>query len=366
MSVARLMREALVGDLVKPGLAIDGAESNQVDQRSARNANLHILLLLSVILAPLVVRHISTEQYLPAFAGIALSLVFVANLWLLAIGRQAFLSPAMVLLLTVPLVVLSVIYGQEYSLFWIYPLLVAVPSVLKTSAGLALGVLCLLVTVPLVFSRFETGLAMIVSLSMIHTLLVSWWLMRTVNYQSSRFLDMVIHDPLTGAKNRRHFQHELKSAHSLWVRHKRISTLILLDVDHFKRVNDDLGHGAGDVALQGLVKVVQDRIRGVDTVFRYGGEEFAVLLPETSASRATVLANDLRARVEDTEIVAGRKITVSIGVCDVSVADSADDWVKKVDEALYRAKSAGRNRVEQVASVVQLPDAIGDALPVWR
>jgi len=366
VSVARLMREALVGDLVKPGLAIDGVESNQVDQRSARNANLHILLLLSVILAPLVVRHISTEQYLPGFAGIALSLVFVANLWLLAIGRQAFLSPAMVLLLTVPLVVLSVIYGQEYSLFWIYPLLVAVPSVLRTSEGLALGVLCLLVIVPLVFSRFETGLAVIISLSMIHTLLVSWWLMRAVNYQSSRFLDMVIHDPLTGAKNRRHFQHELKSAYSLWVRHKRISTLIFLDVDHFKRVNDDLGHGAGDVALQGLVKVVQDRIRGVDTVFRYGGEEFAVLLPETSASRAMALANDLRAQVEDTEIVAGRKITVSSGVCDVSVADSADDWVKKTDEALYRAKSAGRNRVEQVASVVQLPEAIGDALPVWR
>lgn len=366
MSVARWMREALVGDLVKQGLALEGSESDQAHLRRSRNANLHILLLLSVILAPLVVRHMSTEQYLPGIAGIALSLVFLANLWLLVIGREAFLSPAMVLLLTVPLVVLSVIYGQEYSLFWIYPLLVAVPSVLRTSAGLALGSLCLLVVVPLVFTRFETGLAVIISLSMIHTLLVSWWLMRAVHQQSRRFLDMVIHDPLTGAKNRRHFQSELKNAFSLWERHRRISTLVLLDVDHFKQVNDELGHSAGDVALQALVRVVQDRIRGVDTVFRYGGEEFAVLLPETSVSRAMILANDLRARVEDAEIVADREITVSIGVCDVSVADSADEWFEQTDEALYRAKSGGRNRVEQVASVVQLPEAIGDALPVWR
>ena len=140
----------------------------------------------------------------------------------------------------------------------------------------------------------------------------------------------------------------------------------MLDVDHFKSVNDQLGHAAGDEALKALVKVVQDRIRGVDTVFRQGGEEFAVLLPETNVSRAMILANDLRARIEDAEIVPGRTMTVSLGVCDVSVADSAEDWLQQTDEALYRAKSGGRNRVEQGASVVQLPETLGEALPVWR
>ena len=201
---------------------------------------------------------------------------------------------------------------------------------------------------------------------MIHTLLVSWWLMRAVNQQSRRFLDLVINDSLTGAKNRRHFQNELLKAFGLWSRHKRISTLLLLDIDHFKQVNDQLGHAAGDEALKGLVRVVQDRIRGVDTVFRQGGEEFAVLLPETNVSRAMILANDLRAKVEDTELLPGRTITVSIGVCDVSVADSAEDWVQQADAALYRAKAGGRNRVEQVASVVQLPEVLGEALPSWR
>ena len=366
MSVGRLMREALVGDLVKPGFAVTGGEADPADVRRSRNANLHILLLLAVILAPVVMHHAGTGQILPAAAGIALSLVFVTNLWLLARGRQAFLSPAMVLLTTIPVVVLSVIYGQEYSLFWMYPLLVAVPSVLRTGAGLGLGVLCLVVVVPLVFLRFDTGMAAIIALSMIHTLLVSWWLMRAVNQQSRRFLDLVIHDPLTGAKNRRHFQNEMRGAFDLWVRHKRISTLVLLDVDHFKSINDQLGHAAGDEALKALVKVVQDRIRGVDTVFRHGGEEFAVLLPETNVARAMILANDLRARIEDAGIVPGRTVTVSLGVCDVSVADSAEDWVHQTDQALYRAKSGGRNRVEQVASVVQLPEALGEALPIWR
>ena len=127
-----------------------------------------------------------------------------------------------------------------------------------------------------------------------------------------------------------------------------------------------MGHAAGDDALMAVVYVVQVRFRGVDTVFGHGGEEFAVLLPETTVSRAMILANDLRERIEDAEIVPDRTMTVSIGVCDVSVADSAEDWVQQADEALYRAKSGGRNRVEQVASVVQLPEALGEALPFWR
>ena len=193
MSVGRLMREALVGDLVKPGFAVAGSDADPADLQRSRNANLHILLLLAVILAPLIVRHASTGQFLPAIAGIVLSLVFVINLWLIAVGRQAFLSPAMVLLITIPLVVMSVVYGQEYSLFWIYPLLVAVPSVLRTNAGLGLGALCLVVVIPLVFMQFETGLAVIMSLSMIHTLLVSWWLMRAVNHQSPTYQQGVDH-----------------------------------------------------------------------------------------------------------------------------------------------------------------------------
>lgn len=366
MAFGQLMREALTGDLVKPGLAVSGAESDPAHLRRRRNANLHILLLLAVILAPLILRHASTGQYLPAVAGLLLSCVFALNLWLIAVGRTAFLSPAIVLLLTIPLVVLSVIYGQEYSLFWIYPLLVAVPSVLSTGAALWLGVACLMVVIPLVFESFDRGFAVIIALSMVHTLLVSWWLMRVVNQQSRHFLDLVIHDPLTGAKNRRHFQSETRNAFALWQRHQRLCTLLLLDVDYFKRINDELGHAAGDAALKSLVKVVQDRIRGVDTLCRHGGEEFAVLLPETSAARGVLLANDLRKRVQDAPILADRTMTISIGLCEVSAADSAEGWVRLADEALYRAKSNGRNRVEQVAAVVEITQPIGETLPIWR
>ena len=366
MAFGRLMREALTGDLVKPGPAIAGVESSSTHLRQRRNANLHILLLLAVVLAPLVLYHANTGQYLPAIAGVLLSAVFAVNLVFIALGRPAFLSPAMVLLVTIPLVVLSVIYGQDYSLFWIYPLLVAIPSVLSTGAALWLGIACLVVVIPLIFDSFDASFAVIIALSMIHTLLVSWWLMRVVNQQSEHFLDLVIHDPLTGAKNRRHFQSEIKNAFSLWQRHGRFCTLLLLDVDYFKLINDELGHTAGDAALKSLVKVVQDRIRGVDTVCRYGGEEFAVLLPETDATRAKLLANDLRKRVQDTQIVPDRTMTISIGACDVSSAESPEDWIRLADEALYRAKSNGRNRVELVPSAVEITESIGETLPIWR
>ena len=360
----RVLGERIAGDLVASG--VSAVASSPEEMRRDRRANLHILFLLAVILAPLAYRHWSTGEWLPAAAALVLSAVFVANLWLILRRRSGFLSPPTVLLITIPLVILSVMFGQEYSLFWMYPLMVAVPSILSTGAGMWLGALCLMVVIPAGFLEFETGMALIMSVSMIHTLLGSWSLMRAVNQQSSRYRNLVIHDALTGAKNRRHFEEELASAFSLWQRHKRISALIMLDVDHFKAVNDELGHAAGDEVLKALVALIQERIRGADTVFRYGGEEFAILLPETTVSRALVLANELRDRVKTSHMLPERRVTISLGVCDPSVAESADDWLRQADAALYRAKAAGRDRAQQVASLVQLPEPLGDALPIWR
>ena len=157
-------------------------------------------------------------------------------------------------------------------------------------------------------------------------------------------------DALTGIANRLRLQHVLTSEAQ---RHRRSGhpySVVLLDVDHFKSVNDRHGHAAGDQALQAVAQVLKRTARESDTVGRLGGEEFCVVLPETAAAGACTLAERARAALQDETMVFERarmRLTASFGVAtsDASVEGWAD-LLKRADAALYRAKSAGRNRVE--------------------
>ena len=127
--------------------------------------------------------------------------------------------------------------------------------------------------------------------------------------------------------------------------------MLLYDIDHFKQVNDTFGHQAGDIVLQELAKLVHAQLRKNDLEGRVGGEEFAILLPETSISEAVVLAERIREIIESVAINIGETslhITASFGVASVEEADvSLDSVYKRADSALYEAKNAGRNCVRR-------------------
>ena len=123
------------------------------------------------------------------------------------------------------------------------------------------------------------------------------------------------------------------------------ASLAMLDVDHFKAVNDELGHAAGDEALKALVAVVVGRARRLDVLFRVGGEEFALLLAGATHSDAVAVADDLRQIVAAAKFPGGRSLSISVGVSELRRDQDALEWWSEADEALYRAKRAGRNRV---------------------
>ena len=131
-------------------------------------------------------------------------------------------------------------------------------------------------------------------------------------------------------------------------------SLILLDIDHFKRVNDEHGHDAGDSALRLLAGALREEVRGVDTAARYGGEEFAIILPQAGEEGALVVAERLRSRIERTEVPGVGCITASIGVATFPLhASSRELLVTTADRALYQAKRTGRNRVCSPADLPQ-------------
>ncbi|HEX8475656.1 MAG TPA: sensor domain-containing diguanylate cyclase [Pyrinomonadaceae bacterium] len=153
-------------------------------------------------------------------------------------------------------------------------------------------------------------------------------------------------DGLTGCFNRRSFEMQLERDLHLATRMRQPLSLIMLDIDYFKRVNDNHGHDAGDVALRLLANALREELRGVDTAARYGGEEFAVILPQAGVDGALAVAERLRARLERTEVPGVGTITASFGVATFPLhASSRDLLVTTADRALYQAKNTGRNRV---------------------
>jgi diguanylate cyclase (GGDEF)-like protein len=169
-----------------------------------------------------------------------------------------------------------------------------------------------------------------------------------------RMAAAALRDPLTGAYNRRHFEECLASECAAARRHRRALSLLLLDLDSFKRVNDRHGHRSGDNVLKGVVEVIGTALRKEDTLFRYGGEELAILVRETGLVGAARLAERLRAKISSASFAvfgeqdAGIRITISVGVAEFAAHMTEDALVDRADAALYQAKREGKNRVVSV------------------
>jgi len=177
---------------------------------------------------------------------------------------------------------------------------------------------------------------------------------------NARLSELVMQDPLTGLANRRKWAHRLEDEWERSRRHGRPLSVVMADLDHFKRINDEHGHAAGDRVLRAVADVLGNGVRGPDTVARLGGEEFGILLPETDDQEAAAAAERLRRAVAELEIadLPGLEVRLSLGVASVGDAaprpEAADDLLAAADRALYRAKDQGRNRVcsEAVATPV--------------
>jgi diguanylate cyclase (GGDEF)-like protein len=166
-----------------------------------------------------------------------------------------------------------------------------------------------------------------------------------------RMISLSFTDPMTGLYNRRFFDKALAQELSRCQRYGRFFSLLLVDIDHFKRVNDTYGHDSGDEVIKQVAKTLQINLRGMDVVTRIGGEEFAIILPETPHQNLVVVVNRLLKEVRQSEPAvdsmtnAGERVTISIGVASYNGGPvSVNELYKLADKSLYRAKRKGRDR----------------------
>jgi diguanylate cyclase (GGDEF)-like protein len=173
--------------------------------------------------------------------------------------------------------------------------------------------------------------------------------------QSNQLLLELSHtDPLTGLHNRRSMMEALDREFERSTRKRSPLSLLMLDVDHFKKINDNFGHQQGDTALQALTTLLTGHLRPYDLAARFGGEEFSLILPETTEDAACQVAERIRQGMETlrvAELPDDYRMTASFGVATVPHQAMAkpDDLIREADYALYNAKRAGRNRVERMA-----------------
>jgi two-component system chemotaxis response regulator CheY len=161
---------------------------------------------------------------------------------------------------------------------------------------------------------------------------------------------LAMYDGLTGALNRRAIEECAEAEFQTIARSKRPMSVILLDVDHFKNVNDQFGHAAGDQTLRQIAKALKENLRGYDRVGRWGGEEFILILPDTELKDALMAAERLRAQIGEMKIPLENEETISVRIslgvaCTTNGFPSLSKLVDAADQALYKAKQNGRNRV---------------------
>ncbi|MEH7277071.1 GGDEF domain-containing protein [Neobacillus vireti] len=185
-------------------------------------------------------------------------------------------------------------------------------------------------------------------------IIVNWSILLTVGYlriKTEKLVrkveEMTITDPLTGVYNRRYFDFYIEQAIPLSKRMSKSLILVMFDIDHFKRVNDTYGHVCGDYALKHITDVIKSNVREADVVIRMGGEEFAILLQETSLEEGSEIAERVREAVEESKFIYNKQqipITISLGLTEYK-SEKVEQFIEKTDQALYKAKSNGRNQL---------------------
>ncbi|MFC0170683.1 GGDEF domain-containing protein [Pseudoduganella danionis] len=176
---------------------------------------------------------------------------------------------------------------------------------------------------------------------------------RTISSQAEQLRELSVRDALTGLHNRRYFDEQAASLYRHAVRYQRPFSMVIADIDFFKRINDQLTHATGDAVLRAVGEIFRTHMRESDLVARYGGEEFVMAFPETSLAQAAVLCDKLRELIVEhpwQQVHSQLAVTISIGVAADLQAGSAEAMLQQADAQLYRAKQDGRNRVCSLAA----------------
>lgn len=305
--------------------------------------HLHFWSLITVI--PLVMAQWSQGHYLLAnmlalFCINAVLVIACMRWWDIYFLR----GWPFVLLATLSSAYSTVINGHA-GLYWAYPTAAAVFFLLPMRTATVCNILFVVAMSTISFHRFPEAdfwrITFSLGLTCVFVMVFAW----LVGRLKQELIHLATTDPLTGCLNRSQLSEILNGQIQMRERYERVSSIVLLDLDHFKTINDRWGHLTGDRVLTEITERIRSRLRESDQLFRIGGEEFMLVLPETRQRDAENLAQQLLTNIAAAPFVDDISITASAGVTEVVKGDTWSVWLNRADQALYHAKDHGRNRM---------------------
>lgn len=233
----------------------------------------------------------------------------------------------------------------QWQLYWLYPIIIAIFYLLPQKAAVIIITITLCIMAIIIYPILDITSFMTIIITTTLTSVFSFVIFQAYDNRNRRLTLLATIDPLTLASNRRALDAALVDIIRSQQRAPYAMSLFLIDLDYFKKINDNYGHSIGDQVLISLCSLLKDNIRALDTLYRYGGEEFIIMPLNTELAQAMNIADKLRKIVEEHLFIEDIKITVSIGVAQYKMSESAEKWISRADSALYKAKKSGRNKV---------------------
>ena len=314
-------------------------------KRSKEEYTLLALCAAGIVgISPFAILRIIQQQWLLAL----IDLVLVAGV--VMVGLHVWRSrrvriPSIILTLFYMSGTILAIYASGTALiFWAFPATIAAYFLLRPKEAALVNGLAILSLIPALVMHMEYLEIASLLVTLVLNNIFSFIFARNMHLHHQELELQATRDSLTGAANRRLFDEKIRECLVLNKRYPESTVLIMLDIDHFKSINDEFGHVRGDEVLIALVDLLRSRLRESDGFFRIGGEEFAILLQRIAPEVAVKVAEDIRLLVEKSQLLPTMNVTVSLGLAPCRETDSSRSWVERADRALYQAKSDGRNR----------------------
>ena len=241
--------------------------------------------------------------------------------------------------------VLATVYVKgPMQIYWAYPVLLALFYLLSSREAFVASVALMVALAPALLNDMGGFVVTTVMITMLVTVTFAFAFARITEHQSNKLIELATRDPLTGAGNRRALEEKLSEIISTSRRRDTGTSMLLLDLDHFKAINDRHGHAVGDRILVRMTELINKRIRATDKLYRIGGEEFVVVTEGNRLDMAAALAEALRSLVEDSKLASECRVTMSVGVAELADGEDEKNWFRRADDALYEAKRRGRNQ----------------------
>lgn len=304
-----------------------------------------IACMATCMVLPFTIFNFMQQRWLLAATSLSILVILACNALWLHWGRKPPISIGWLAPMVSVFLAMAFFKQGVIAAFWSYPAITMFYFVLPQHQAKRVNLMILAVVAPAAAMTLPGSLVARLVATLVATSLCSGIFVHLISIQQASLREQAMVDPLTKVLNRVQLDLLLCKARAHFRRSRTSFCLVAIDVDHFKSINDDWGHAVGDDVLRGVAKVLKDRLRASDTIFRIGGEEFLVLLDNADLESGLRVAESLRHLIASAKLIADRTVTVSIGVAQLREGDELKDWLKRADDCLYRAKAAGRNQV---------------------